>query len=306
MRRLGYLTWCVLIVSAAVILALQVPAIHAKSAGSPPGNVGEPPDFATCVDCHNSFALDSGDGELSIEFPGGDPSGYQPDSLYTFHVEIEDFGLERWGFQLTALDDCYDFAGDLEPGNPDSSKVTVADEKEYITHTRTGTWAGVPDGPVTWRMEWTAPPAGTGPVTFFFTGNAADNDLKSQGDYVYSRTMTLDELDAVGGLEVSLLGVPQSIERGNTLQFVAKVSNTGSVDAGFDEADLDAYGPYPHYNTSLYNGPTITLSPGNDVSAPISLFIPPVTPTGDYLVEISISKNSNLVDEACFYIDVLP
>ena len=52
-----------------------------------------------------------------------------------------------------------------------------------------GTDAGIP-GPTRWNFQWVAPQTFSA-ITFYFAGAAADNSGTVQGDFVYTRSVTL-------------------------------------------------------------------------------------------------------------------
>ena len=276
----------------------------ARSSGAPAGMAGDPPDFFTCTNCHSSFPLNSGNGSLFLDTSDIPPEGYAPDEVYTLSVHLEDPGMSRWGFELIPLDDEDAMAGDLAPGSTDSTLIKSSGARDYITHTSLGTWRGTPDGPVSWRFLWTAPPAGTGAVEFFFTGNAANNNGGTFGDYIYSNSLIVDE--EFGGLVVTLSGMPETIQRGNLLSFTGTITNPGSHPGSFDEAVLDAAGPIPPQEIPLYAGGAVTLQPGKFLSAPIEVFVPGIAPAGTYSVEVSIYLAGEHIDSDGFDIEVIP
>jgi hypothetical protein len=65
---------------------------------------------------------------------------------------------------------------------------------DVIMHTNTGTYAGTPTSG-SWSFDWTAPVSGAD-VTFWFAGNAANNNGFSTGDYIYTDTLTVSAATA--------------------------------------------------------------------------------------------------------------
>src|SRR5262249_35106842 len=81
----------------------------------------------------------------------------------------------------------------IDTENEDPSPTTP----QYIEHTIAGTAPGQKDvGPV-WSFNWTAPPAGSGTVTFWVSGNAANNDQNNTGDFIYNTPAASPEASAV-------------------------------------------------------------------------------------------------------------
>ena len=107
-----------------------------------------------------------------------------------------------------------------------------------------------------------------------------------------------------GGLEAFVDNYPSSVQRGTNLQFTAGVENTGADPAAFDQANLVITGP-ASLTKGLYNGPDITLNPGQVLSRPISLFVPPVAPLGWYTVEVEIYLDGGFISSDAFDVEVV-
>ena len=76
-----------------------------------------------------------------------------------------------------------------------SGKIYVS----QTTATQDGSFAGTSNGPVTWTFQWTAPALGTGPVTFYAAGVAADNSQDAdQGDFTYTTSVASSEGASIG------------------------------------------------------------------------------------------------------------
>jgi len=187
-----------LLLAPSLCLALAAPEAPAFSSGPPPGRTGAPlaggGNELTCQNgCHSQFPLDSGDGAVTIFAP----DAYAPGEVIEITVMVDD-GLDddaqRWGFQLTAKDDAFAFAGTLIPDGVDNQLASpvFADSDRYIEHTSAGTAAGQIDGQ-SWTFDWEAPMQDAGPVTFYAVGNAANGDTTNQGDRIYSTSITLPE-----------------------------------------------------------------------------------------------------------------
>lgn len=170
---------CCLILAPATTLAL--------SSGSPDGLTGAPGE-GTCIDCHGTFPLNSGSGGLSL---AGLPDSYVPGETYTLTLTLADPDAARWGFALTALDD-----GGLRSGvltvTDVGTQLSSGDGRDYLKHNSTGTAPGTTDEK-SWAFDWTAPVAGSGAVTMFVAGNAADHDFTSDGDRIYATSFGATE-----------------------------------------------------------------------------------------------------------------
>lgn len=157
------------------------------------GKTGAPGE-GNCTECHISFPLNSGSGSFAESCASG-AGEYVPGDLYTVCIEIADPQALRWGFEITLIDAAGAKAGVLAPVDASTQvadSLIAGDLRQYAKHTLSGTSAGTPLGK-TWTLEWQAPAVGTGPVTLYGMGNAANNDGRSTGDYIYSLVVPLSE-----------------------------------------------------------------------------------------------------------------
>jgi hypothetical protein len=132
---------------------------------------------------------------------------YVPGITYAIGVGISDPGKTRWGFEATVLKDSDNtMAGSISGAIDSRTSVQSSGGITYIMHTTNGvtspstppdpadgTWWGEQDGPAVWAFLWTAPPQGTGSVTFYAATVAADGDNGDGGDNTYTPTLTLTE-----------------------------------------------------------------------------------------------------------------
>ena len=188
--RFELLSQSMVVVFPALILLLPMRA-EAFSSGPEDERTGAPGEL-TCTQCHSSFPLNSGSGTLSLL---GAPDSYQPSETYRLSVSLVDPSAQRWGFELTSLDAANDPAGDLANIGTITQTSTAANGREYIKHTLSGTAFGT-TGSHQWDFAWTAPDSGTGAVTFWFAGNAANGDFTNLGDRIYNASVTLEEATA--------------------------------------------------------------------------------------------------------------
>jgi hypothetical protein len=171
-----------LIIVAVLALPLGLAAEIMWSSGPADGFTGAPGE-STCLFCHNHGP---DDGSLQLL---GVPAEYLPGQTYTFTVSIEDPGQQRWGFELTAVDNDGNGAGTFtitDPVNTQLSDNNPSTARDYVKHTSTGTYHGTFDGPVTWMFQWTAPGGNSGDVYFHVAGVAADGDGTELGNNVYT------------------------------------------------------------------------------------------------------------------------
>lgn len=170
---------------AALWLASSSTRVAAFSGGPDPGRTGAPGEL-TCAtgECHGTLRLtDPARFRLVV------PNEYWPGQTYQIEIQHRspDPTRLRWGFQLTALTGAQQRAGEWRVR--DALTQVVEDRvpgsmRQYIQHTLTGTLAGQLDS-ARWIVDWTAPATDVGPITFYATGNQADNNNNSSGDQIY-------------------------------------------------------------------------------------------------------------------------
>jgi len=153
---------------------------QAYSDNPPDGHTGAPGE-GTCRDCHNSFPLNSGDGELTILAP----AVFHPGVSYPITVVLSDPGQVRWGFECTPLT-----LGTCTLSDPVNTQLSLFQGKSYVKHTLAGNYTG-DSGPVSWTFRWNAPaqdpPA---QVIFYAAGNAANSNGTTSGDFIYTTNFT--------------------------------------------------------------------------------------------------------------------
>jgi hypothetical protein len=157
-----------------------VPQIQSFSAGPFDGYTGGPGQF-TCMQCHQNFP---GDGSVALI---GVPDSYIAGMEYPMEIVLEDSGQNRWGFEITAMDDNIDAAGEFTVTDTINTQLSDNDDPilDYVKHTRDGTYQGTPDGPVNWQFTWTAPVTTTGKITFYLAALGADGTGTNENDFVY-------------------------------------------------------------------------------------------------------------------------
>ena len=189
----------------AALATLAIPAAALASASGPINGVTGAPGEDTCVMCHTTFPLNSGAGSLAL---AGIGETYTPSQPYEVSVTLADPAAMRWGFELTALNAAGATVGTFTL--PSILQQSTSGNRTYVKHNNTGTFPGTPTSH-TWQFTWTAPAAGTGPVTFYVAGNAANNNNVNTGDRIYATSFAFPEFDpqvAVGEVPIGaqLLG----------------------------------------------------------------------------------------------------
>ena len=181
----------------ALVLILFVTAVaYAKITGPDAGYTNAPGDLGNCTSCHDTFH-DPNVGPGSVRMTGV-PAVYTPGQQYTVSVIVQQTNRQRYGFQLTVVDQNGNRAGTLAPLGSESqvNPETGAGGRQYIEHTELGTF---PNGVSsrTWQVRWTAPATDVGTARFWFAGNAANGDGTNQGDYIYTSSASSDSPTSV-------------------------------------------------------------------------------------------------------------
>ena len=197
-----------------LIFSLQI--LYGYSNNPPNGRTGAPGQ-TTCAsgNCHNSYPLNSGPGEMIID----GTSSYIPGEILNFTLLISHPNQNRWGFQLCSLTNEMEEGGIINLTDDNNTQISSTSGITYLKQTTNGTFNGQ-QNLVEWDFEWEAPMAGTGPVTFYFSGNAANGNGTRSGDYIYINNFTLIEEDN----ECSLNGDVNLDEDLNILDVVTIVS----------------------------------------------------------------------------------
>lgn len=122
--------------------------------GAPPGMTGSPGDNGqNCTSCHGGTAINVA-GWISSNIPA---SGYIPGNTYQIVATNNLTNNGKYGFEVTAEDAGASKVGVLTAG----ATSQLVGSGKYVTHTLANSVTN------SWTFNWTAPSAGTGPVTFY-------------------------------------------------------------------------------------------------------------------------------------------
>lgn len=178
---------------AAGIVSSTLNTAHSNESGAPTGNTGSPADNKTCAQesCHPGPAQAIA-GAITSNVPSG---GYVPGNTYTITASVSDPAVVKFGFQISPQSNTGTLLGTMALIDPSTTKFTSASSK-YITHKSAGT--SFPGHTATWSFSWTAPAAGTGPVTFYGAFNFTNNNDEETGDLIRTSTLTVAESIGVG------------------------------------------------------------------------------------------------------------
>lgn len=165
------------------------------------GNTGAPGDETlgngtpkTCVSCHSSDQEMSVELELEALYFGQTITSYAPDQEYSIHLTVHTLEGDpvRYGYQLIALEDSTGTAADEWSNPSNNTRIAYASstDRRYAEHL-------IPSVDSVFTVNWTAPPAGSGPVTFYASGNGVNYSVTTAGDAADNVQLTLQEGDPV-------------------------------------------------------------------------------------------------------------
>lgn len=182
-------------------LPIAVIALLTSSTLSDNGRAGRTgsPGESTCTGCHSDFAINTGGGSVTIQ---NDPAmtgwEYVPGTTYHMSVTVARGANGLFGVDIEALTAANDNAGTLTITNAAATQIktnTISGiVRRNVVHQLNG---GASSGSKVFIFDWTAPAAGTGTITFYFTGAACDADGSEAGDYIYSGSQAITELSCV-------------------------------------------------------------------------------------------------------------
>ncbi|CAN5696793.1 hypothetical protein BH11BAC1_BH11BAC1_29470 [soil metagenome] len=158
--------------------------LTAKNSGAPSMRTGSPGDTKSCTNCHSGTAQNV-TGIITTNIP---PTGYVPGSTYIIQAVCYDAAKNRFGFEISPQNVTGAKLGLITI--TDASRTKLVGSGKYVTHTAAGTSG---NGTIIWSFNWTAPPAGSGDVTFYGAFNYSNHNNASSGDVIKLDHLTLTE-----------------------------------------------------------------------------------------------------------------
>lgn len=168
--------------------------IRKSSSGAPASHTGAPGE-KTCATsgCHDDNSVNSGSAQIDLQL-GESQTTVLPGHTYALKIKITDPGVNRFGFQLLALET----KTNRDLGNfiiSDSTRTQLVvnphelKDRKYITYTFNGTDA-INNGYGEWIINWAAPQDLRKPVTFYLAAVSGNDDMSDKGDMVYTKHFT--------------------------------------------------------------------------------------------------------------------
>jgi hypothetical protein len=164
------------------------------------GRTGSPGSNPCTTSCHSSFALNSGDGSITITCDNMPNWNYEPNTVYTINVTIQKPNMVIFGLGFEALNNTsgsdFETIGALTPGNDTQIKFAPVSgfSRQNIVHLPNG---GLTSNTKTFTFTWTSPseiPTNS-TITFYAAGVAGNNNNSNSGDYVYTANQEITPLN---------------------------------------------------------------------------------------------------------------
>jgi hypothetical protein len=165
--------------------------------GPDPASNGIFGDTQACATagCHVGNPVNSTNGNGSVSISGL-PAAWTPGQAYPLTVTVQRTGGILYGFQLSAVVDATNQqAGSFTAGSA-RVRILTGGGIQYAEHSDARVQ---PTGIFT--MTWTAPATAVGKVRFNLAGNAANGNIQSTGDFVYTR---IDRIDPAAQIDNSV------------------------------------------------------------------------------------------------------
>ncbi|MEM7247514.1 MAG: choice-of-anchor V domain-containing protein [Acidobacteriota bacterium] len=225
------------LVAAAVLSLALASSAAARSGAAPAQRANEPGGQGSCSSgsCHVG-TLNIGNVTLSLLADGVAVNEYTPGSQLDLSIRIRstETGRNRWGFELIPLAGITQ-AGTLTAGA--GNRVLFSGDRQYLTHSpaQTSTVGG------DWDFTWSTPAEGTGTVTFYVCGNAANGSGRT-GDFIECDTFLLTEEVVNPDIDTDMDGLLDSEE----LALGTDPADADSDDDGLNDGDEVALGTNPN------------------------------------------------------------
>jgi uncharacterized protein (TIGR03437 family) len=182
------------------------------------------PGEGSCAqsDCHeDGLGPNTGAGNISISIDGAPLSAYsyKPGETVPVRVTITEPSSEqqRFGFQITARtpDGCSQAGTFSMAASPnlflfqdnEATAPCLPELIQFAAHSLAAFREAPNVDPVSFEMNWTAPPSDIGPIVFAAAGNAANGDTEETGDNIYTTGAMIEPAGSGGGEQPTISAV---------------------------------------------------------------------------------------------------
>jgi len=194
-------------------------------------NIGTAETTCGASTCHNNTP-NSGTGSVSITYSDSNLE-YVPGDTYDMTVTTSESGKVKFGFEITVVDANGDSVGKFII--PNGVNNVSAPAGGAINHRR---YLGHKNASATnsWSFQWQAPVTDRGQLTFFAAGNCANGNGQSNGDHIYTTSLSITKKTSTG---VAALATPN-----NSLKIQSITSGKLNVQYSLSKDELARLGVY--------------------------------------------------------------
>ncbi|CAN5423564.1 hypothetical protein BH09BAC5_BH09BAC5_18240 [soil metagenome] len=165
------------------------------------GKTGSPGESTCNISCHTGSVINDGTGSITISSANNPTWQYMPGDTYNIDVTVSRASNSLFGVDvecLTAVSPQQN-AGTLIITNTTQTVIktnTVSSvSRRNVVHKLNG---GTGSGSHTFSFKWVSPTTNVGNVTFYATGNAANNNNSQSGDHIYKLTQVVTPAAGAG------------------------------------------------------------------------------------------------------------
>jgi hypothetical protein len=247
------------------------------------GRTGSPGSNPCTTSCHSSFALNSGDGSITITCDNMPNWNYEPNTVYTINVTVQKPNMVIFGLGFEALNNTsgsvFETIGSLTPGNDTQIKFAPVSgfSRQNIVHLPNG---GLTSNTKTFTFTWTSPSTipTNSTITFYAAGVAGNNNNSNSGDYVYTANQEITPLNTAAKINefnepINFNLYPMPVES------VLNIDIDSATESTFELYNLEGKIVY-HTILSRNVGKTYTIQLPNEIF------------NGIYFAKVSNSKSS--------------
>jgi uncharacterized protein (TIGR03437 family) len=197
LKKLIALSAAVALIGLYALSSRAITSVHAKISPGPPLSFTGAPGEGTCVGCHYTYGQPNppaSGGKVEIT---GLPATYAPGQTYTLTVTVSHPTARAWGFEMTAIDAAgtSSTSGTMTAVNSTTTlkrdSSASGKTRTYFSHNDEAGIAKGRSGSNSWSIGWTAPAASAGDITFYAAGNAANNQVTPEDDYIYTTSVVV-------------------------------------------------------------------------------------------------------------------
>ena len=267
----------------------------AFSSGAPAGLTGAPNE-QTCIVCHSDFALNSGSANYAIS----GPTALLSQNPITMNIQWGNTATPLRGFEVTVRDNNDQFAGRLVITDPANTQFPFGNT-DYLTHTSAG------NQQLGWTFDWSPPTnLAAGPVRFYASGNEANGNRNTMGDFIYTAQTTVYQAELSTQSTTWPLGSVQSLSLSsprhpNEDYVIALSSSLGASPLGNNlELPVDISSPFFflafQLPTLFQNFIGVLDGQGNAAAAVVVPPIPALSGLGLHLAFASFDVNASATE----------